>query len=209
MNRREFLKASAAVAAGVQAPRVLARRSPFGEPDVIVLGAGLAGLSATLLLEEIGLRVLLLEGRDRVGGRLYTMDDVPGAPEGGGSGIGTMYGRLLDAADRYKVPLGPERRRTVPVPEISMMNIRGTHIRFDEWADHALNPLPEEFREQLPWYVPYHLYAQDNPLPSTIDVTREEFAPHDRSVFEYLSSRGFSEEAIRLAAGTNMSYGDH
>ncbi len=213
MNRRQFLARSVAAASAALARPLTAatapRRSAFGDLDVIVLGAGLAGLNATLLLEEIGLKTLLIEGRDRVGGRLYTLDDVPGAPEAGGSGIGSMYGRLLDAAKRYEVPLGPERRRTVPVREISMMNIRGQNIRFDDWARHALNPLPEAYREQLPWYVPYSLYAEDNPLTATVQVTDPKFAPHDRSVYEYLTSRGFNEEAIRLAAGTNMSYGDH
>ncbi|MEM1230164.1 MAG: NAD(P)/FAD-dependent oxidoreductase [Pseudomonadota bacterium] len=212
MKRRDFLNHTAGAAAlltGAGQLRAAARRTPFGNPDVIVVGAGLAGLNATLLLEEIGLKVLLLEGRNRVGGRLYTLDDVPGAPEAGGSGIGSMYGRMLDAAERYDVPLGPERRRTVPVPEISMLNIRGQHIRFDDWATHALNPLPEAYRDQLPWWVPYRLYAEDNPLESTVQVTDPRFADQDRSVYAYLRSRGFSEEAIRLAAGTNMSYGDH
>ena len=42
-----------------------------------------------------------------------------------------------------------------------MLNIRGQHIRFDEWEKHALNPLPEAYRSQLPWYVPYRLYAEE------------------------------------------------
>jgi phytoene dehydrogenase-like protein len=40
--------------------------------DVIVVGAGLAGLRCALLLERAGLEVTVLEGSDRVGGRVAT-----------------------------------------------------------------------------------------------------------------------------------------
>ncbi|GAB4471708.1 MAG: flavin monoamine oxidase family protein [Thermoflexibacter sp.] len=40
--------------------------------DVIVIGAGYAGLTATRLLKETGKTVLLLEARERVGGRVHT-----------------------------------------------------------------------------------------------------------------------------------------
>jgi len=40
--------------------------------DVIVIGAGAAGLAAAGELSTAGLTVLLLEARDRIGGRIYT-----------------------------------------------------------------------------------------------------------------------------------------
>jgi phytoene dehydrogenase-like protein len=40
--------------------------------DVIVVGAGLAGLSCSVLLTESGLKIALLEATDRVGGRVRT-----------------------------------------------------------------------------------------------------------------------------------------
>ncbi|MEM9880032.1 MAG: NAD(P)/FAD-dependent oxidoreductase [Pseudomonadota bacterium] len=182
--------------------------SPIDPADVIVIGAGLSGLNATLLLEEMGFKVTMLEGRDRVGGRLYTMDDVPGAPEAGGSGIGSVYGRLIGATERYNIALGPERRRTVPVKEISMLNIGGEHIQFADWANHARNPFPEAFKASLPWLAQYKLYGRDNPLPSTVDIINPKFKDFDISTYDYFRANGFSEAATMLAAGTNMSYGD-
>lgn len=40
--------------------------------DTIVVGAGVAGLAATRLLAQAGRRVVVLEARDRVGGRVWT-----------------------------------------------------------------------------------------------------------------------------------------
>jgi monoamine oxidase len=44
-------------------------------PDVAVLGAGAAGLSAARVLAESGCSVLILEARDRIGGRIFTVGD--------------------------------------------------------------------------------------------------------------------------------------
>jgi monoamine oxidase len=46
-----------------------------GDYDVVIAGAGAAGLAALRELDSSGLRVLCLEARDRIGGRVYTMHD--------------------------------------------------------------------------------------------------------------------------------------
>ena len=43
--------------------------------DVIIIGAGAAGLMATYELSKAGKQVTVLEARDRVGGRMYTLND--------------------------------------------------------------------------------------------------------------------------------------
>jgi monoamine oxidase len=40
--------------------------------DVLVLGAGVAGLAAAQELSQAGLRVIVIEARDRIGGRVFT-----------------------------------------------------------------------------------------------------------------------------------------
>jgi monoamine oxidase len=43
------------------------------QSDILVLGAGIAGLAAARMLSESGARVVLLEARDRVGGRVLSV----------------------------------------------------------------------------------------------------------------------------------------
>ncbi len=43
--------------------------------DVLVIGAGVAGLSAIAELDRAGMRVLCVEARDRIGGRIFTAHD--------------------------------------------------------------------------------------------------------------------------------------
>lgn len=45
-----------------------------GDPPVVIIGAGVAGLSAARALVDAGIDVLVLEARDRIGGRTHTVD---------------------------------------------------------------------------------------------------------------------------------------
>jgi monoamine oxidase len=47
----------------------------MAETDIIVIGAGAAGLMAARTLAKGGRKVLVLEARDRIGGRIHTVDD--------------------------------------------------------------------------------------------------------------------------------------
>ncbi|MEM7076007.1 MAG: FAD-dependent oxidoreductase, partial [Pseudomonadota bacterium] len=49
-------------------------------PDVIIVGAGAAGLSAARTLRKKGLSCLILEAAERVGGRAWTENRSFGAP---------------------------------------------------------------------------------------------------------------------------------
>src|SRR4051812_16145872 len=44
-------------------------------PDVIIIGAGAAGLAAAAKLTHAGINVHILEARDRIGGRIHTLKE--------------------------------------------------------------------------------------------------------------------------------------
>ncbi len=48
--------------------------------NVLVIGAGIAGLSAAFHLKEAGIHATVLEARDRIGGRVWTDHDFAGFP---------------------------------------------------------------------------------------------------------------------------------
>jgi monoamine oxidase len=72
--------------------------------SVIVVGAGLAGLSAAVQLKKDGARVTVVEGRDRVGGRVLTIRDVFAKgqhAEAGGDFIDRGQEDIRRLADEY------------------------------------------------------------------------------------------------------------
>ncbi|WP_295842336.1 NAD(P)/FAD-dependent oxidoreductase [uncultured Microbacterium sp.] len=73
--------------------------------DVVVIGAGAAGLTAANDLRKAGLSVVVLEARDRVGGRLWT-DVIDGAMlELGGQWVSPDQQALIDTAADLGLPL--------------------------------------------------------------------------------------------------------
>jgi monoamine oxidase len=76
--------------------------------DVIIIGAGLAGLTAADQLTASGHDVLVLEGRDRVGGRLLTTE-VAGIPvDAGATWVAPGHTAMRELAARFDVEFVPQ-----------------------------------------------------------------------------------------------------
>jgi monoamine oxidase len=81
-------------------------------PVVVVIGAGLAGLAAADAVHEAGLDVLVLEARQRVGGRVHTIRDFDEEQyaEGGAEFIDLDHSLMASYMRRFGLKRAPELR---------------------------------------------------------------------------------------------------
>ena len=169
---------------------------------IVVVGAGLSGLNAALVLERWGFEVEVIEAKERVGGRVWTLDHMPGSPEGGGNVMGANYGRVIHTAHELSVPL-----RNPPRALPSDYAVGGERILRQHWATSAANPLPEAWRSTPPGRLIAKLNA-DNPLLSTRAWHEANLMAADQPADEGLKALGFPDAAIRLI-NANNSYGNN
>ena len=205
LSRREFLLHSGVLTGAT----LLAGRRAWAvedRADVIVVGAGLSGLQAAWVLEQNGFKVLVLEGQDRVGGRVLTFADVQGVPEAGGNNIYGDYRRLMEVATRVAVPLEDQVPRLSKHAKFTLV-LDGKPVSRSEWTDSPRNPFPPALREMMPWqYVPL-VTSQENPLASTAGWYEAKNAPLDVSMRDFLRQQGATDPMIELAYDTIPTYG--
>ncbi|MFL2546859.1 MAG: flavin monoamine oxidase family protein [Candidatus Rariloculaceae bacterium] len=178
------------------------------EHDVIVIGAGLAGLSAALKLQQAGVDAVVLEAQDRVGGRVHSMRQLGSNKEAGGTYIGAGYTRIIGAAERYGVDLIDVTPMLKFFREQELV-LDGEIIRQADWPDHPANLFSGDDREIMPWAYHRLLTVRENPLSEPGDWLSDDAAKHDVSAYDWLKSIGFSDDAVQLAYGMNVSFGEN
>jgi monoamine oxidase len=105
MRRRDLLRLALGSWVAASLPRLPSARADEEGADVVVIGAGVAGLACARALVDAGGKVVVLEGRDRVGGRVWTSRAWPDVPcDLGASWIqGTRGNPVADLAREWGI----------------------------------------------------------------------------------------------------------
>jgi monoamine oxidase len=162
--------------------------------DVAIIGAGLSGLYAGMLLAEFGASVLVLEAKDRTGGRCLTADDWPLQPDLGASQIGATYARVIDTCNRFGIELGLGSHMNAPYTPVigdQLVNAKG-------WPESPYNLTVGAEREVLPHAMAGYYISQRTPFEGLNDWRSPAAAEYDISIAEWLRRQNASPEAQRI-----------
>ena len=201
MQRRDVIKGMAGGAfalglAGCQgtASGLQARQAPGDvDVDVIVVGAGLAGLAAARTLEAGGARVQVLEGANRIGGRLHTVERGGIRFEVGGVQVGDGYERLRTHAQAVGVRIVP------PDLDIDMAGVGmvfdDTIVTNKQWPESPHNTLQGRERAILPPML-MRAAMQGLALPASQSWRDPAKLALDVPFSQHLAAQGWSRQAI-------------
>ncbi len=115
-------------------------------PDVIVIGAGVAGLTIARDVTAAGLRVLLLEARGRLGGRIMTHHTPDGPIELGAEFVHGAVEETLGVAARAGLPLRETDRSSAREPREGSAPRTDVFSAVDTLLAHASGGDDESFQ---------------------------------------------------------------
>lgn len=132
MKRRDFLKQSSLIGGlAITAPDIITQSITKGKKpkSVIIIGAGFSGLSAAYALKKKGVRVTILEARNRIGGRVFsfkpknTYDNVI---ELGAEWVGESHERVIALCKEFGLELFNNQFE-------SHLTLQGEYQKPNEW----------------------------------------------------------------------------
>ncbi|MDO3628974.1 NAD(P)/FAD-dependent oxidoreductase [Mucilaginibacter sp. BT774] len=123
-SRRKFLKQAVIAATGtLLAPPLLSLSSCHkqGNNDIVIIGAGIAGLNAAYQLQKKGIKSTIYESSGRIGGRMFTLNDEFGkgiTTEVGGEFVDTTHSDIIQLVKElglsfYDLRQDPLARKTL------------------------------------------------------------------------------------------------
>ena len=152
--------------APAQAPTGTANVGGGQDYDVIVIGGGMAGCAAAREVSKSGLRTVLLEARNRLGGRTYYAPFGDKKVELGGNYIYWLQPHVWAEVDRYGLSIGDSPSAVNPDRWIYLKDgkaVEADIATFWPKVDKALTDFCAQSREVFP--RPYDTFFTDNWKP--------------------------------------------
>ncbi|MGM0556325.1 MAG: flavin monoamine oxidase family protein [Myxococcota bacterium] len=157
---------------------------PEHSPDAVVVGAGLSGLSAARELRQRGLDVVVLEARDRVGGRTLSKPVIGNhLVDLGGQWVGPTQDRVLALCDE----LGVERFRQFDEGEKCLV-MGADDVRTYR---HTIPSLPIWSLVDLQWAM-----SKIDRMAKKVPATSPKDAPRGKQ-WDGLTVAGWADQHIR------------
>jgi monoamine oxidase len=185
-----------ALALGAGALALPAIGAPRTRIDVAIIGAGLSGLHAARLLESEGYKVGVFEASNRIGGRILTLDDLPGSPNGGGTQIGSSYARMRKTCEDLNIATVESREAD---SRDACFHIGGRLFLQKDWEAAPENTLPAALKKAPPGMALARLAASDNPLSDVMAWRDGAHQSRDISAEAFLTAKGLDAKARGLA----------
>src|SRR5229473_7131968 len=138
------------------------------QADVVVVGAGFAGLSAARTLSRQSKKVVVLEARDRVGGRVKAAKIAGRAIDAGGMWVGPSQTRLLDLIKEYGLHTVPQFETGNNIAELGgkRLTARGEALGFDPETQAEYDRIIKDLTklsDQIPLDAPWTMArAEEN-----------------------------------------------
>jgi monoamine oxidase len=168
-TRREILKllgVAAAATAASQRPSKSAESAPVsrrGPLDAVIVGAGFAGLTAARALVKQGRKVVVVEARDRVGGRVKGGTIAGRHVDLGGMWAGPTQTRVLAALDEFGLHRTPQRIAGKQIVDLAGRRwlADGESMGFDPAIEKEIGAMTDELNRMAatlpadaPWNAP-------------------------------------------------------
>jgi len=172
-------------------------------PRIAIIGAGIAGLHAAFLLKQKGYNATVYEGSNRIGGRIFTANNIMGTglyTEMGGEFIDSIHKDMLTLAKTFNLELLDTR----PGNQTSL-----------QYQAYYFNGIHYTEKQVIDAFMPYASFIKADQLGMSGIITADSFSPFDATLdnmsiaqyFDRIGLNGWLRSLLDVAYVTEYGQG--